>query len=112
MLVHTAHKKPSIVLLARYGIVFLLTAAFVLLADNTTLSAIATANVLIPVFFYALGGVWCCLAGFLLLRRVANPFLSFVASTLAGIPLGLILVEKIITTGTEQLPELMLKLFF
>jgi hypothetical protein len=66
---------------------------------------------LIPVLIYSLGSLWLCLGVFILLKKAFNQYIAL-ASSLVTIPLGLLMVKKIILFLTEITPGLILKWFF
>lgn len=97
IVMNTTNYKPLILPAAGYTILLVLVGLFVFISNNGSepLENIFGINNLIPVLIYSAGTVWLCLGLNILMQKVLNRYLSFILSIVIGIPLGLLMVEKL-----------------
>ena len=104
---NTLNNRLTILGASVYTILFVLISLYVFIENDETkpLIEIFQLNFLIPVLFYSSGAIWVSLGLFLLLKKILNRYISSPVSLIIGIPIGLLMIEKLFYLLSDILPR-------
>jgi len=98
------NKTLRLIGIATYLILLVLISLYVFIANDESqpIRELFQVNYLIPALIYSIGSLILCFVIFKLLSKLFNKIISFPASLIIGIPVGIILIQYIFVMITKM----------